>query len=567
MDIDKKNDKNTTEIKKLKTQIASLKKNKLFGLVWEEKEEDVVSFSKENIPVLRENQKNEIIHSLKESNYQYIIEGDNYPALSALNISHTKKFDVIYIDPPYNTGNKDFIFNDKIVEPDDSFRHSKWLSFMHSRLTTAKNLLAKGGLIFISIDDNEQAQLTQLADEVFGTSKKVGPLIWFYEGVNDNAAFIKKTHEYILCYSVDDNPSLSNELIDNNVKLSDNIENSVVKNGPKNPKSTILLPKGFPAEIKNGVIKKKDINSLEVDKDIKIKNFKLVEEVSITSGWSSRDILEEFINYNFKPVLDSKNQTTTFIIKKSGNISYTKVRSTSHIISVLRNLGTTQNSSEELKQMGLNFSFPKPKGLIKYLLQFHSNKNAVVLDFFAGSGTTGHAVLELNKEDGGNRQFILVTNNENNIAEEVTYPRLRNVINGYKNLKNEKIDGLGGNLKYYEIDFVPADNSDPSMYELAINLVDTLCLKENTFTEHHTSKDIKIFKNNEDHYCCIVFDEDKIDLALQKLNNTDGSYSFYIYSLGGEIFDEELEDFISEHPNTISTPFPLTMKNIYKSLK
>ena len=215
-------------------------------------------------------------------------------------------------------------------------------------------------------------------------------------------------------------------------------------------------------------------------------------------------------------------------------------------------------------------SFPYPKSIyavIECILSSTDNKNAIVLDFFAGSGTTGHAVLELNKEDGGNRQFILVTNNENNIAEEVTYPRLRNVINGYKNLKNEKIDGLGGNLKYYEIDFVPADNSDPSMYELAINLVDTLCLKENTFIKHHTSKDIKIFKNEEDHYCCIVFDEDKIDQTLQKLNNTDGSYSFYIYSLGGETFDEELEDFISEHPNTISTPFPSTMKNIYKSLK
>ena len=150
----------------------------------------------------------------------------------------------------------------------------------------------------------------------------------------------------------------------------------------------------------------------------------------------------------------------------------------------------------------------------------------------------------------------MVTNNEDNIAKDTTYPRLKKLLNDFD-----------GNLKYYEIDFVPADNSDPSMYELAINLVDTLCLKENTFTEHHTSKDIKIFKNEENHYCCIVFDEDKIDQALQKLNNTDGSYSFYIYSLGGETFDEELEDFISEHPNTISTPFPSTMKNIYKSLK
>ena len=187
-----KNDSNSHEIEKLKTQIASLKKNKLFGLVWEEKEEDVVSFSKKNIAIFRENLKNEITFSIKELNYHHVIQGDNYPALSALNISHQKKFDIIYIDPPYNTGNKDFIFNDKIVEPDDSFRHSKWLSFMYSRLTIAKNLLAKGGLIFISIDDNEQAQLTQLADQVFGASRKVGPLIWFYEGVNDNAAFIKK---------------------------------------------------------------------------------------------------------------------------------------------------------------------------------------------------------------------------------------------------------------------------------------------------------------------------------------------------------------------------------------
>ena len=217
--------------------------------------------------------------------------------------------------------------------------------------------------------------------------------------------------------------------------------------------------------------------------------------------------------------------------------------------------------------MGLKFSFPKPKGLIKYLLQFHSNKNGVILDFFAGSGTTGHAVLELNQKDGGNRQFVLVTNNENNISTEITYPRLKKAIKGYKNNKNTKIDGLGGNLKYYKINFVNDENIDPSTYELAINLVDTICMKEDTFSQYHLSQDIKIFNNKDKHYCTILFDEEKIDKTLEILKNTDGTYSFYIYSLGGEIFEEELEEFKSLHPNIRSTPFPLAMQKIYKSLK
>ena len=138
------------------------------------------------------------------------------------------------------------------------------------------------------------------------------------------------------------------------------------------------------------------------------------------------------------------------------------------------------------------------------------------------------------------RKFILVTNNENNIARDVTYPRLKNIINGYSNLKKEKIEGLGGNLLYYTIDFVSADRTDPSLYELATNLVDTICLKENTFEKIKKTQDVHIYNNKEDHYSVIVFNEDKLNTALKELEKTDGSYTFYIFSLGGNTFDEEL---------------------------
>ncbi len=556
MDVDKKNDSNSHEIEKLKTQIASLKKNKLFGLVWEEKEEDVVSFSKENIPVLRSNLKNEIYEDSCDT-FNQLIVADNYLTLINLNFIYKNEVDVIYIDPPYNTGEKDWKFNDSFVDKEDSFRHSKWLSMMNVRLDLAKNLLKSDGLLLISIGDDEFANLKLILDQIFGESAFICDIPWQKRTSKSDVPYgISQNYEHILVYGKQNFES--GKPIIRDYYISDDFKDDPWRLGPMTTQRTKEeRPNSYFTMVnpKNGDKFEANPNRTWACTKDTFKKYYEENKIVFPGDYDFLNIGTPYFRY-FKSEDDAKN---------NGEIPLT---ATSNVLDKSI-VGMTSDGTKELTNIlgSKKFNFPKPSSLIKYLLQFHLNKNAVVLDFFAGSGTTGHAVLELNKEDGGNRQFILVTNNENNIAEEVTYPRLRNVINGYKNLKNEKIDGLGGNLKYYEIDFVPADNSDPSMYELAINLVDTLCLKENTFTEHHTSKDIKIFKNQEDHYCCIVFDEDKIDQALQKLNNTDGSYSFYIYSLGGETFDEELEDFISEHPNTISTPFPLTMKNIYKSLK
>ena len=582
MDKEKNEEQENLEIKELKLKISSLEKNKPYGLVWEEKNENVDSVINSNLPIFKELENRSI--TTNHENNNILINGENYHALISLSYTHSNSIDLIYIDPPYNTGNKDFIYNDNFVEREDLYRHSKWLTFINKRLILAKQLLNDDGLIFISIGEDEYAQLKLLCDQIFGESNYVTNFLWEKtQHFGRQKVNFYSNADFILCYAknLKSSSGLKELLVE---KIKNNLEDAPLYNA-SNPINEITFPKkSVEFRIPDGTYTK--------SQDEK---FKLLSKVIVKNGLNENEFRLKFKSrWSPDKVKSEIKNGTTYLIKSekfSVRAEYpsekTSLESPKQILFTNRNnefvsmsrfsrkVGTNEEGSKELTQIVGDqdaFDYPKPVSLISYLisLYFHNGNHPndiKVLDFFAGSGTTGHAVLELNKEDGGNRQFILVTNNENNIAEEVTYPRLKNVINGYKNLKNEKVEGLGGNLKYYEIDFVPADNSDPSMYELAINLVDTLCLKENTFTEHHTSKDIKIFKNKEDHYCCIVFDEDKIDQALQKLNNTDGSYSFYIYSLGGETFDEELEDFISEHPNTISTPFPLTMKNIYKSLK
>jgi len=183
-----------------------LKKKKKYGLVWEEKSEEVVEMctnpKRKKLPVLKEIKDKEIITD-KDKPVNLLIEGDNYHALSVLNYTHAKKVDVIYIDPPYNTGNKDFIFNDHYVDKEDAYRHSKWLSFMEKRLKLAKNLLKDTGVIFISIDDNEVAQLKLLMDDknrgMFGENNFVAILIWEKVRIRKNSALYFTSNHDLFC--------------------------------------------------------------------------------------------------------------------------------------------------------------------------------------------------------------------------------------------------------------------------------------------------------------------------------------------------------------------------------
>jgi adenine-specific DNA-methyltransferase len=533
-----------SEIEKLKAEVErlkkELKKRKKYGLVWEDKPEDVVEMCKKKLPVLKEVKNKEIITD-KNKPVNLLIEGDNYHALSVLNYTHSGEVDVIYIDPPYNTGNKDFIFNDHYVDREDAYRHSKWLSFMERRLKLAKNLLKDEGVIFISIDDNEVSQLKLLMDQIFGENCRKTTIIWQKKvrPSNKNEDGFSSTTEYILMYSRTNRiidltrEELSREYV---TKVYRNIDND--PRGPwrtkplwsesnPNPRKTLILPNG------QKLTKKWFISQKKLDYLFKH------NLIYISKG----GVLNE-------KIFLSKEKT-----KNPINLLYAKL------------VGTTEEATKELKNLFASeksvFPNPKPVRLIKYLLSKINNKNAIVLDFMAGSGTTGHAVLELNKEDGGNRQFILCTNNENNICTDVCYPRIKKVIEGYKNLRGKWVEGLGGNLKYFKTDFVDYDKpTDKNKIKLTKHATEMLCVKEGTFEKVIGNERFKIFKNS-DHYTGIIWDQTAIPEFKEVIKNIKAKFSVYIFSLADETFDEEFADIKQK---VRLSPIPEAILRVYRRI-
>jgi adenine-specific DNA-methyltransferase len=367
-----------------------------------------------------------------------IIEGENLAVLKLLSNSYREQVKCIYIDPPYNTG-KDFVYSDKFnqdkkeywedaevtengfkidtnTETDGRF-HSNWLNMMYSRLLIARQLLKEDGVIFISIDDNEVHHLRKLCDEVFGEENYMTQFSWRTDGNFDNQAKFKNVHEYILVYAkiaeLFPSPPVVDPSTPKESKLFlDEIRNTIVKNGPKNPISEITLPIGFPSIINDGSIKKRTTSWPHYDDDAIIRNNQLTNKVIIKSGWSSKELLEKFIENNCVPISDLKGQETSFVISNSGAIEVVKNRSSdqSHVITVLSGFGGPQKASGILQSMGVVFDgYPKPVDLIKYLAKMNvTSDKDIFLDFFGGSGTTGQAITELNQEDGGNRKYILV---------------------------------------------------------------------------------------------------------------------------------------------------------------
>ena len=402
-----------------------------------------------------------------------IIRGDNLEALKALLPRYEGRVKCIYIDPPYNTAkssekNKAWVYSDSVDDPkikawinlavgnegEDLTRHDKWLCMMYPRLKLLYKLLAEDGIIFISIDDNEADTLRMICDEIFGRRNFIAQLVWRSDGNFDNQAKIKICHEYILCYIK--NPDLLGlpagvdpNATDKSKIHNAEVRNTVVKNGPKNPMSKVELPKGFPCAISDLVIEpRRDAFPYYYQRAV-ISDGKLLESVTVESGWASKNILQSFIDNHFEPVLDSKGQITTFEITKTGAIEMIKKRETvSHVLSVLSNLGSTQNMGNELARMGISFDFPKPVQLIQYLLGFYSNADDIILDSFAGSGTTAHAVLNMNKADGRHRKFILVEMMD--YADSITAERVKRVIRGYGEGKNA-VEGTGGSFSFYDL--------------------------------------------------------------------------------------------------------------------
>ena len=446
--------------------LGLLRADKAYGLVWEDKPEAVEEKMQEELPVLKEVKERALISNSKDAPNHILIEGDNLEALTTLAYTHAGRIDVIYIDPPYNTGNKDFVYNDSFVDREDTYRHSKWLSFMSRRLKIAKQLLSDKGVIFISIDDNEQAQLKLLCDEVFGETQFISQFIWHSRQNKDNRNIsgVSIDHEYIICYSKS-----------NALRFFKGTERKIEQySNPDND------PRGLWTSANMvGLATKEARPNLHYDL---INPFNGINYGCPDKGWRydkntmSRLIKEERIIWP----KDSKGRPR----KKSF------LNELSDILpgfsSLIQEGIYTNVATKEIKNIfnDNRFSFPKPTELISQLIQQVSNKYSTVLDFFAGSGTTLHATMQLNAEDGGHRQCILVTNNENGICENVTYERNKRVIQGYTTPKGEQVAGLTGNtLRYYKTDFVPREPNNRNKRALVAAATDLLCIKNDVYRE------------------------------------------------------------------------------------
>lgn len=531
-----------------------LKEQKRYGLVWEEHSEDVEEQLRENLPVLKEVCERRILSDDAESPNHILIEGDNLHALTALTYTHEGKVDVIYIDPPYNTGNKDFIYNDSFVDAEDGFRHSKWLSFMNKRLRMAKRLLSERGVIFISIDDNEQANLKLLCDEVFGEKNFQGHIHWRrrHNQPNDKTKMIGLVTEHILVYAK--NYEVLKENGVGKIPITATFSNP--DNDPKGPwaskpwktgsdqtgtRYTIISPQGkvFDEEwmgdfdTYNKYFSEGRIYFTNNGKGLPRKKYyksEREEEGQCATNWWSH----EMFGHN-----QGANDLLTSIFGKK-NI----------------------------------FSNPKPIELLKGIINvsLKDNQSSIILDFFAGSGTTLHATMQLNEEDGGKRQCILVTNNENNICEEVTYERNKRVIEGYTTPKGENVEGLkNNNLRYYKIDFVDRDSSVTAMKKLMVASTDLLCIKQDLYEEKDTFGSITLKPNIARYFndgvkqMLIIYNTDAIESLVAEIEKMpeDTNIITYVFSTNNYPLNADFED-VADKVSLCA--LPAAINNAYRNV-
>lgn len=531
--------------KELKHQLLEvIGEKKRYGLVWEDSTEEAYDRMQEELPVFMEDATKRLDSAPIGSPNHVLIEGDNLNALAALSYTHAGKIDVIYIDPPYNTGNKDFVYNDSFVEKEDGYRHSKWLSFMDRRLRIAKKLLSERGVIFISIDDNEQAQLKMLCDEIFLPEKFVATIPWRKRTAkSDVPHFLSQDYEWVLCY-VESNFSAGVQK-----ETRKYFETPDFPNRPwrfhdlTKQTSAIERPNSFFTMVNPNTGEKFPANSN--------RTWAITEETFETYFSQNRIIFPgdyDFMNIS-KPVLRYWKEDDE---KKAGaRFGYTTVSTY-----INDEVGMTQDGTKDITNIfgEKAFGFPKPLSLIKYLLKISNPhyKDITILDFFAGSGTTLHATMQLNAEDGGHRKCILVTNNENNICESVTYERNRRVIQGYTTPKGEQVAGLAdNNLRYYRTAFVPREHSNRNRRSLMSSLVDVLCIKNDIYKEEETfggerfkPSVLRYFKD-EAGQMLIVLDERVVSTIVPMIADVatkDNPLKVYVYSDGAYAYEDEFRE-------------------------
>lgn len=557
--------KNITDEKML-TNLSMIENEltkKKYGLIWEEHEERVDKELKTQIPTFEEIKDKEVVSNPNEK-FNFLLEGDNLHSLYLLEKTHKEKIDVIYIDPPYNTGSKDFIYNDKIIDDEDGYKHSKWLSFMNKRLQMAQRLLSDTGVIFISIDDNEIAQLKLLCDTIFNEINRISihhVQVRYAEKSLADGKSVKPVMEYVLVYAKDINKFKLNlpkeEYTDANFlyEIEELSSGGIVKDG------NVTMQVFKPGEWQ---IKKKNESSQNLLKETWVSgtiyskmSYGQVVKRYIEPRYSSDGLGclykvigrgDDGLGYRYYVGPSKKGSTRCKMYSgmplsrvdeiKSNGGSFREVP-ISNLINYAADFGNIRHEGNMTFNSG-----KKPVKMLKELINYHPNKNAVVLDFFAGSGSTAQAVLELNKEDNGNRQFILCTNNENNICEEITYKRIKNVITGYG-----KYNPLKSNLKYYRCTYIPRINTETEDLHnnLLINIKNLIQLEngieidDNKIRVYLNEDELDKFSTNEEELeiCEKVYISSDILLTSEQENIFENN-NIEVYIIPEYYFEDEI---------------------------
>lgn len=612
--------------------IGLLRSHKKYGLVWEEKTEDVEERLREQLPVLNEVKEHAIVSDDADAPNHILIEGDNLEALTALSYSHEGKIDIIYIDPPYNRGEQDFIYDDKYIDKENPFKHSLWLSFMSRRLKTAKRLLSDTGVCIIHIDEHEfDALHLLLENDIFTPYNNLGLIVWNKLNPKGDAHNVAVMHEYILmfCKNKDAFVNTPNALMKDKANAEFIISKAQSlwkkigkKDVPEEVKSVLkrfnypktkvkefeieyteeLVVNEFQTWLKRSDSSKGEKAYKYLDKKgevfrtvsmawpnkekapddywLPLKHPITNEECPIPSkGWRNPPATMQRLLGNCAPIVYNPSFVIqgeiAFTLKKNGKpniperVYYLKDNMMENVPSVYND----GSSDEQLfTNLGIHFPYPKCLSVSKHLIQnVLKNKSAIILDFFAGSGTTLHATMQLNAEDGGNRQCILVTNNENKICEEVTYERNKRVINGYTTPKGEHIEGLKRNtLRYYQTELLPREHSPKNMRELMSKATDLLCIKEDLYTEQPMfgrykthPKALRYFADAQKQML-ILYREEFIPEIVEEIKGMDfgeKKLKVYLYSPGHYAFEDDFFE-VQDKVKLIALP-----SAIYKAYK
>lgn len=483
----------------LLTYLSDLEKDvdgKKYGLVFEEHQETIDTVLAEHTPVLTE-EPSLLIDNGGEMNF--LLEGDNLAAMRLLGKTHRGRIDLIYIDPPYNTGNKDFVYDDCFVDAQDTFRHSKWLSFMSKRLEQAKNLLSDRGVIFISIDDREQAGLKLLCDSIFDESCFVADVSWqrTYSTRNDSKGIVSEV-EHILVYSSkrdwSPNKLPRTDEMNSKYKNPDNdvapwrTDNAYAADAATHQGMVYAIQHPFTGKMLYPSVgshwRYKQADMLEIMCgwcDYELKDLHDEKKRAVICGIPESEVRQDVKAIVLSEPLEvsvakaqkvyDKGPWPRFFFTKGGKGGIARKTYLDNVGGKLptnfwpfADVGHTDEAKKEIgKILGdlTAFSTPKPVRLMERVITIASQPDSIILDFFAGSGTIGHAVLAHNAADADSRRkFILCTNNENNICRNVTYERIKRVM---------EREGYAASLKYYRIDYVPIN--EQLYYEYADQLL------------------------------------------------------------------------------------------------